>query len=203
MPIQTLLLILLILYIFNERLEKYKCLQSKYQNHKDASANNLNNISIAQIPRREYIHNRHPYLYLIKELDQMFPQNNPLVLDKWNAKPIINDKDSINATTDYIINTFQKKYKLIYFLIETKNYVSYEIIDEYNPHYGKKYTIYDMVLQQDNRSDYIIFNVHIVNKEIVKIKFMSTQTTDVYKLDPAYTANSVHRADFGDDRLYI
>ena len=208
MSTQILLLIILILCIFNKRMnyykqmEQYGCIQTNNQNHHTAIANNLNNIISKQIPRKEYIHNRHPYLFLIKDLNSLFPINNPLVLEKWNAKPIINDKESIDITTDYIIKMFQIQYKFIYFLIETKNYVTYEIIDKYNQHYGKKYSIYDLVLQQDNRSDYIIFNVHIVNNDIVKVEFMSTETTDKYKLEPAYTGTDVHRADFENDALF-
>jgi len=208
MSIQILLLIILILCIFNKRMkyykkmEQYKCSNTKFQNHHAISASNLNNFISNKIPRKEYIHNRHPYLYIVNDLSTIFPPNNPLVLEKWNAKPIINDKKSIDITTDYIIKMLQIKYKFIYFLIETKNYFSHEIIDQYNPHYGKKYSIYDLVLQQDGKSDYIIFNVHIVNNDIVKIDFMSTETTDIYKLNQAYTDNNVHRADFGNDVLY-
>ena len=88
-------------------------------------------------------------------------------------------------------------------MIETRNHVSYNIIDKFNHHYGKDYTIYDLIVQQDERDDYILFNVHVANKDIIKVEYITTEMSDTYKLEPAYTGNYHHSAAFSHDKLFI
>lgn len=208
MSIKILLLIIIILCIYSKRMdyyrmtEQYSCTKSKYQNHNRITASNFNNFNANKIPRKEFIDNRHPYLYLVKDLDYIFPKNNPQTLEKWNSRQINIDKTGVDITTDYIIKMLQIKYKNIFFLIENKNHITHEITDQFNPHFGKKYSIYDLVIQQDDKSNYIVLNVHIVNNDVVKVEFMSVQTTDSYDLKNAYNEDTSHRADFGNDVLY-
>jgi len=208
MSIKILLLVIIILCIYSKRIdyyiktEQYSCTKSKFQNHNRITASNFNNFRANNIPRKEFIDNRHPYLYLVKDLDYIFPKNNPQILQKWNSRQININKNAIDITTDYIIKMLQIKYKNIFYLIENKNHITYEITDQFNPHYGKTYTIYDLVLQQDDKSNYIVLNVHIVNNDVVKVEFMSVQTTDSYDLKDPYNDDTTHRANFSNDVLY-
>ena len=195
-------IVFLLLYLVNTRNENLKCYNNTaYQNHIKPASNKTNNSRLAEIPRKDYIHDRHPYIYLIKELRKLFPINNPMKLEKWNSKLIKKRLDDVKITSNYIITQLEKRYQTIYFLIETRNIVSYQITDKYSDHFGKNYTIYDLIIHQDKRDDYFILNVHITGKDIIKVQFMTTETTDNSKLKEAYTGEYSHIAAFGNDPL--
>lgn len=201
MSIEILFFIIIILFFYVKRQENYKCYHRQYQNHANPLPNHSKKQNLDNIPRRDYIHRLHPYLHIVKSLDKLFPPNNPLIIEKWNGKKIKNQVDDINATRDYIIKQFEKRFQTAFFLIDTTNYISYKIIDKYNIHFNKNYTIYDLVIQEDMKNDYFVLNVHITNKDVIKIQFMTHQTTDSTQLMPAYTGDTEHVANFRDEYL--
>ena len=98
------IILLLILFIFINKKESYKCIYNSYQNHKTIVPSNLNNDSeIKKIPRRDYIHRLHPYLFLVEKLSDIFPTDNPIIINNKNSNIIDIDYKNINITSKFIV----------------------------------------------------------------------------------------------------
>lgn len=200
MIIIVFVLVILIVFIYN--IEPYKSVGNHYQNHNTVLPSNINNeIEINNTPRRDSIHHRHPYLFIINELGNIFPEQNPLKLDKHNSVKIYTDTDNIRTTAKYIIKQLENKYKKTFFLIETKNQDSYTITDKYNQYYKQTYSIYDLIFQLENKLEYVYLNIHIASKDIISVQYISSDTLDHYKLHTPYTDNYLHSATFKSDKL--
>ena len=182
--------------------ESYGCITPKAQNHLIPLPRNTSQIKINNIPKPDYIHNQHPYYTLVKMFNKKI-QNKKLNLNQHNSKLIQLNKNNIDLATDYLIKFLQNEMKTTFFLKQIKNELSYEVIDEFNQHYKKIYSIYDIVIQENNKFDYFILNVHIANTDIVYIKFITTITTDSMDLLTGYTGNYYHNSEWTNDNLSI
>ena len=199
-----LLLIIIVIAVCNlfYTKEQFKCRHKPFQNHTQILPYRSNNTNLSKVPRKDVLHSRHSYLFLIKELQGLFPINNPIKIKKHNSKKINAKMNDINITSDYIIRTLNNKFKKNYKKNDTINHLSYNITDKYNPHYAKDYSIYDLLIKQNDRNEYILLNVHIANKDIIKVEYITSETTDKFELQPAYTGNYHHSAAFSSDQLY-
>ena len=180
----VLLIIIFILCNYYSKIkEQFGCFFENQPNRLPPFAKNTAKQSVYNIPKNDYIHDRHPY-YLLVQMFKKKIKNKKINVNQHNTKLIKLNKTNIDLATDYLIKFIEREMKKTYFLKQIKNEISYEVIDEFNEHYKKIYTVYDVLIQEEHKFDFFMLNIHIANTDIVSVNFVTTITTDSIDILP-------------------
>ena len=211
----SIILLIVIFFIISYKIESFSCkYESPYNMWILNASNDEKNINKFYKPKRDIMHKSNPYFYLILAIDKLW-QPKKINLDKANVQSISYNDDIINITAKEILKKINELVKLdakinkriykcrikstkilpptVFEIYKITNKVAYKIIDRiYNE--NKIYTIFSITLRnrKNKFSDYLILNIHVINKDenkigtIIKVDYLSLKSTDSFFLKPYY-----------------
>ena len=190
--------------------ENYSCNEELPVNmHTLYAHNDIENLLKNYKPKPDILHESNPYYNLLINIDKLFKPI-PINLHKLNiAYAKVDDTLIQNKSNDIIkeINKLvkldaeinKKRYRcrvrpvkilppLKFKLYSITNKRAYLIKDRFTVHNNKVYTIFALTINniKDKFSNFLIFNIHLIGKQIAKVRYMTLKSTDKYYLNSAY-----------------
>ncbi len=208
------ILLILVFMLICYKTENFSCKRELPVNmHRLYAHNDIKNLLKNYKPKPDILHRSNPYYYLIKNINLKFKPipinihklnieyakvNNTLIKNK--SKQIINAINEI-VKKDAQIN--KRRYRcrvrpvkilppLNFKLNSITNKRAYLIKDRFTVHNNKIYTIYTLTIYntKDKYSNFLIFNIHLIDSQIANVKYMTLKSTDKYYLRSGYDYDS-------------
>lgn len=214
------ILLIIIFMIICYKTENYTCNQELPVNmHRLYAHNDIENLLKNYKPKPDILHRTNPYYNLLINIDKLFKPI-PINLHQLNIANSKVDAKLINNKSNEIINILnklvkedskinQKRYRCrvrpIKILPPTKfkmynisNQRAYLIKDRFTVHNNTIYTIFALTIYnvKDKYANFLIFNIHLIDNKISKVKYMTLKSTDNYLLNTSYDSNSMKYRDY-------